>query len=144
MSGGDAGKSIAPFFDEIIKVIAVKRAEMIAHRGVHILERVHQELIGFLTVAEGVCRNGHVRARAEGVKIDHFQLFLAKDHQEILRFKELERVSGDIGKFAVGELSFVENGTVSERGTHEELLKQRGYYWQTYCLQYGIPMEEVG
>ena len=37
----------------------------------------------------------------------------------------------------------VENGTVSERGTHEELLKQKGYYWQTYCLQYGIPMEEV-
>ena len=38
----------------------------------------------------------------------------------------------------------VENGTVSERGTHEELLKQKGYYWQTYCLQYGIPMAEVG
>ena len=36
----------------------------------------------------------------------------------------------------------VENGTVTERGTHSELLEKRGYYWQTYCLQYGIPMDE--
>ena len=38
----------------------------------------------------------------------------------------------------------VQDGTITERGTHEELLAQKGYYWQTYCLQYGIPMREVG
>ena len=37
----------------------------------------------------------------------------------------------------------VENGTISERGTHQELLDRKGYYWQTYCLQYGIPTGEV-
>ena len=37
----------------------------------------------------------------------------------------------------------VENGTVTERGTHSELLEKRGYYWQTYCLQYGISMKEA-
>ncbi len=37
----------------------------------------------------------------------------------------------------------VENGTVTERGTHHELLEKKGYYWQTYCLQYGIPMKEA-
>ena len=36
----------------------------------------------------------------------------------------------------------IENGTVSEHGTHEELLALKGYYWQTYCLQYGIPTDE--
>ena len=38
----------------------------------------------------------------------------------------------------------VQDGTITERGTHEELLAQKGYYWQTCCLQYGIPMREVG
>ena len=35
----------------------------------------------------------------------------------------------------------LKDGRIAEQGTHGELLKQRGYYWQTYCLQYGIPME---
>ncbi len=37
----------------------------------------------------------------------------------------------------------MQNGRITEQGTHRELLEKRGYYWQTYCLQYGIPMEEA-
>ena len=37
----------------------------------------------------------------------------------------------------------LKDGEIVERGTHSELLRQRGYYWQTYCLQYGVPMEEA-
>ena len=37
----------------------------------------------------------------------------------------------------------VQNGRVTERGTHEELLALKGYYWQTYALQYGVQAEEV-
>ena len=37
----------------------------------------------------------------------------------------------------------VKDGKIAERGTHEELLKNRGYYWQTYALQNDIPVEEA-
>ncbi|MBQ6174216.1 MAG: ABC transporter ATP-binding protein [Clostridia bacterium] len=37
----------------------------------------------------------------------------------------------------------LEDGRITEQGTHRELLEKRGYYWQTYCLQYGIPMQEA-
>ena len=36
----------------------------------------------------------------------------------------------------------LQNGRITEQGTHRELLDQHGYYWQTYCLQYGLPMDE--
>ncbi len=32
----------------------------------------------------------------------------------------------------------LKDGRIAERGTHQELLKNRGYYWETYCLQNGI------
>ena len=34
------------------------------------------------------------------------------------------------------------DGRIVERGTHQELLKNRGYYWETYCLQNGIDIGE--
>ena len=37
----------------------------------------------------------------------------------------------------------LKDGEIIERGTHAELVAARGYYWQTYCLQYGIPMKEA-
>ena len=37
----------------------------------------------------------------------------------------------------------LQDGKITEQGTHQELLQKRGYYWQTYCLQYGIPMKEA-
>ncbi len=38
----------------------------------------------------------------------------------------------------------LQDGKITEHGTHKELLEKRGYYWQTYCLQYGLEMKEVG
>ena len=35
------------------------------------------------------------------------------------------------------EILFLENGCIAERGTHEELMEQKGLYYETYMAQYG-------
>ena len=42
------------------------------------------------------------------------------------------------------EILILQDGRIAERGTHEELLKNHGYYWETYCLQNGIDVTEGG
>jgi len=36
------------------------------------------------------------------------------------------------------QIIVLQDGKIAERGTHEELLKNRGYYWETYALQNDI------
>lgn len=38
------------------------------------------------------------------------------------------------------EILILQDGKIAERGTHEELMKQKGQYYRTWCVQYG---EEV-
>lgn len=41
------------------------------------------------------------------------------------------------------EILILKDGAIAERGTHEELLKVRGYYWETFCLQNGIEIDNA-
>ena len=41
------------------------------------------------------------------------------------------------------EILILENGRITERGTHESLLSQKGLYYQTYLSQYGAPKEDI-
>ena len=36
-----------------------------------------------------------------------------------------------------GEIIVLDGNTIAERGTHEELMKQKGRYYRTWCVQYG-------
>lgn len=39
------------------------------------------------------------------------------------------------------QILIVQDGQITERGTHEELLKLRGYYYETFALQNGLPLD---
>lgn len=39
------------------------------------------------------------------------------------------------------QILILQDGKITERGTHEELLKNHGYYWETYALQNDLPVE---
>ncbi|HHT97786.1 MAG TPA: ABC transporter ATP-binding protein [Clostridiales bacterium] len=41
------------------------------------------------------------------------------------------------------EIIILNNGKITERGTHDSLLEQKGYYYQTYISQYANMNEEV-
>ena len=41
------------------------------------------------------------------------------------------------------EIIVLQDGEIAERGTHEELLQEHGYYYETFCLQNGIDIDEA-
>lgn len=67
--------------------------------------------------------------------------------------KQLRELPFECTKFIVAQrissmrdadlILVIENGRITERGTHEELVAKRGYYYQTYALQNGLSAEEV-
>ena len=67
--------------------------------------------------------------------------------------KQLRHLPFDCTKFIIAQrisslrdadlILVLRDGRIAESGTHRELLEKRGYYWQTYCLQYGIQAQEA-
>ena len=41
------------------------------------------------------------------------------------------------------QILVLKHGRIAERGTHEQLLKNHGYYYETYCLQNDLPFTET-
>ena len=54
--------------------------------------------------------------------------------QAVTRVIVAHRISAVRG---ADEILYLENGRIAERGTHEELMKKKGLYYETYLAQYG-------
>lgn len=39
------------------------------------------------------------------------------------------------------EIIIIDKGRITERGTHEQLIELKGYYWETFALQNDIPLD---
>ena len=67
--------------------------------------------------------------------------------------QQLKELPYDCTKFIVAQrissmreadlILVIQDGKITERGTHDELVKLRGYYYQTYALQSGLAAQEV-
>lgn len=67
--------------------------------------------------------------------------------------QQLRQLPFDCTKFIIAQrissmrdadlILVLKDGRIAERGTHEELLRNRGYYYQTYALQNDLPTEEA-
>ena len=41
------------------------------------------------------------------------------------------------------QIIFLEDGCIQESGTHEQLMEQKGLYYETYLAQYGAPLQTI-
>lgn len=128
---------------------AVKKAG--AHRFVSRLSQEYETVVGErgvglsggqkqrLSIARAIARQAPV------LVLDDATSALDMETEKMLQ-KNLKEV-GEMTKIVIGhrissvrdadEIIILDHGQVAERGTHEELMKRRGKYYETWCVQYG-------
>lgn len=128
---------------------AVKKAG--AHRFVSHLSQQYETVVGErgvglsggqkqrLSIARAIARHAPV------LVLDDATSALDMETEKMLQ-KNLKDV-GEMTKIVIGhrissvrdadEIIILDHGQVAERGNHEELMKRRGKYYETWCVQYG-------
>ena len=75
-------------------------------------------------------------------------LDMETEHEIFKTLKELENTTKIVIAHRISavrganEIIFLEDGRIAERGTHDELLAQKGLYYETYMAQYGEFLSE--
>lgn len=137
-------------------VWAIERAG--AHKFVNRLSQQYETIVG----ERGVGLSGGQKQRLSIARavakqtpvlvLDDATSALDMETEKLLQ-KNLKEV-GDMTKIIIGhrissvcdadEIIVLDQNTIAERGTHEELMKMKGRYYQTWCVQYGGSVADQG
>ncbi len=128
--------------DEFIRHLPDGYDTIIGERGVGLSggQRQRIALARALAVRPGILVMDDTTSAVDSETEQYIQRELRSLPYECTKFIIAQRISS----MRDADLILVlQDGRVTEAGTHRELLERRGYYWQTYCLQYGLSGEEA-
>ncbi len=128
--------------DEFIDHLPEGYDTIIGERGVGLSggQRQRVALARAMAVKPGILVLDDTTSAVDSETESYIQAQLRELPFECTKFIIAQRISS---MRDADQILVMQNGEITERGTHRELLEQKGYYWQTYCLQYGIPMKEA-
>jgi len=128
--------------DEFIERLPEKYDTIIGERGVGLSggQRQRIALARAMAVRPGILVLDDTTSAVDSETEQYIQQQLRQLPYPCTRFIIAQRISS---MREADQILVLDGGRIIERGTHEELLKQRGYYWQTYCLQHGTDGEAV-
>ena len=117
--------------------------DMVLSKGAENISQGERQLI---TIARAIASDPEILILDEATSnVDtHTEVLIQKAMAELMKGRTSFVIAHRLSTIRDADLILVlENGQIPERGTHEELLKNRGYYWETYALQNDIHEESV-
>ena len=129
--------------DEFVTTLPEKYDTIVGERGVGLSggQRQRLSLARALAVEPGILVMDDTTSAVDMETETYIQKQLRKLPYDCTKIIIAQRISSVKD---ADQILILQDGRITESGTHEELLREHGYYYETYCLQNGIdPEQEV-
>lgn len=129
--------------DEFVTTLPEKYDTIVGERGVGLSggQRQRLSLARALAVEPGILVMDDTTSAVDMETETYIQKQLRKLPYDCTKIIIAQRISSVKD---ADQILILQDGRITESGTHEELLRKHGYYYETYCLQNGIdPEQEV-
>lgn len=126
--------------DEFVTALPEKYDTIVGERGVGLSggQRQRLSLARALAVEPGILIMDDTTSAVDMETETYIQRELRKLPYDCTKIIIAQRISSVKD---ADQILILQDGRITESGTHEELLRKRGYYYETYCLQNGIDPE---
>lgn len=129
--------------DEFVATLPEKYDTIVGERGVGLSggQRQRLSLARALAVKPGILIMDDTTSAVDMETETYIQKQLKQLPYDCTRIIIAQRISSVKD---ADQILILQDGRITEQGTHEELIRKHGYYYETYCLQNGIdPEKEV-